>query len=166
MTDAYKSSQKPAAEQARDAYKKTAAEFEQFANETKVPEAMRALAEKNIAQSRELYERSKDALEAVLESWERSFDAAGQGAVALNRKFIDIAQRNINSGFDLAKTMAEAKNLAEILELQGNFWRKQFGAMTTQAEEIRSLSTKVTANAAEPIKRQMERSADELRKGS
>lgn len=166
MTDAYKSSQKPAAEQARDAYKKTAAEFEQFANETKVPEAMRALAEKNIAQSRELYERSKDALEAVLESWERSFDAAGQGAVALNRRFIDIAQRNINSGFDLAKTMAEAKNLAEILELQGNFWRKQFGAMTTQAEEIRSLSTKVTANAAEPIKRQMERSADELRKGS
>jgi phasin len=166
MTDSFKSSPKPAAEQARDAYRKTAAEFEQFANESKVPQAMRALAEKNIAQSRELYERSKDALEAVLESWERSFDAAGQGAVALNRKFIDIAQRNINSGFDLAKNMAEAKNLAEFLELQGNFWLKQFGAITTQAEEIRSLSTKVTADAAEPIKRQMERGADELRKGS
>jgi phasin len=166
MTDSFKSSPKPAAEQARDPYRKTAAEFEQFANETNVPEAMRALAEKNIAQSRELYERSKDALEAVLESWERSFDAAGQGAVALNRKFIDIAQRNINSGFDLAKNMAEAKTLAEFLELQGNFWRTQFGAMTTQAEEIRSLSTKVTANAAEPIKRQMERGADELRRGS
>jgi phasin len=166
MTESYKSNPKPAAEQARDAYKKTAAEFEQFATNTKVPEAMRALAEKNIAQSRELYERSKDALEAVVESWERSFDAAGQGAVALNRKFIDIAQRNINSGFDLAKNMAEAKNLGEALELQGNFWRNQLGAMTTQLEEIRSLSTKVTANAAEPIKRQMERGADELRKGS
>jgi hypothetical protein len=36
---------------------------------------------------------AKDALEAVFESWERSFDAAGQGAVALNRKVIDTAQR-------------------------------------------------------------------------
>ena len=68
-----------------------------------MPEAMRALAEKNVAQTREIYERSKTALDAVLESWERSFDAVGQGAVALNRKVIDIAQRNINSSFDLAK---------------------------------------------------------------
>ena len=36
-----------------------------------------------------------------------------QGAVALNRKIIDIAQRNINSSFDLAKSLAGAKNLAE-----------------------------------------------------
>jgi hypothetical protein len=33
-----------------------------------------------------------------------------QGAVALNRKIIDIAQRNINSSFDLAKSLAGAKN--------------------------------------------------------
>lgn len=62
---------------------------------------------------RETYERSKDALENVMQSWEKSFDAAGQGAVALNRKIIDIAQRNINSSFDLAKSLAGAKNLAE-----------------------------------------------------
>ena len=95
-------SSKAAAEKARDTYRKAAAQLEDLAGETQVPEAMRALAEKNIAQSREIYERSKDALDAVLESWERSFDAVGQGAVALNRKVIDIAQRNINSGFDLA----------------------------------------------------------------
>ena len=56
-----------------------------------------------MAQTREAYERSKDALEAAVETVERSFDAAGQGAAALNRKIIDIAQRNVNSGFDLAK---------------------------------------------------------------
>jgi hypothetical protein len=79
---------------------------------------MRALAEENIAHTREIYERSKDALEAVLDSWERTFGAAGQGAVALNHKIIDIAQRNINSGFDLAKSMAGAKNIAEATELK------------------------------------------------
>ena len=44
-----------------------------------MPEAMRTLAEKSVAQTRELCEYS---LEAVLESWERFVDA-GQGAVAL-----------------------------------------------------------------------------------
>ena len=96
-------------DKARDSFRKTAAQFEEFARDTEVPQAMRDLAERNIAQMRETYERSKDALEGVLQSWEKSFDAAGQGAVALNRKIIDIAQRNINSSFDLAKNLAGAK---------------------------------------------------------
>ena len=53
----------PAAEKARDSYRKNVAEFEQLAHNTEVPEAMRALAEKNITQTREVYKRSKDALE-------------------------------------------------------------------------------------------------------
>jgi len=100
---------------------------------------------------RETYERSKDALENVMQSWERSFDAAGQGAVALNRKIIDIAQRNINSSFDLAKSLAGAKNLAEAVEMQSAYWRKQFDTLAAQADEVRTLSTQVAADAAKPI---------------
>jgi phasin len=128
------------------------AEFEQLVRNTEVPEAMRALAEKNITQTLEVYERSKDAFETVLGNWERSLDAAGQGAVALNRKVIDIAQRNINSGFDLAKSLAGAKNLAEAVELQAAYWRKQLATLTAQVEEFSSLSTKVAADAAAPMK--------------
>src|SRR5262245_11626581 len=154
-------SSKAAAEKARDTYRKAAAQFEDLAGDAQqVPEAMRALAEKNIAQTRQIYERSKDALDAVLESWERSFDAVGQGAVALNRKVIDIAQRNINSGFDLAKDLAAAKNLAEAMELHASYWRNQISVLQSQAEEMRTLSTKVTADAAEPIKAQMTRGWD------
>jgi len=109
---------------------------------------MRTLAEKSVAQTRELCEHS---LEAVLESWERFVDA-GQGAVALNRKAIDIARHNINSGFGFAVSSTRAKNLAEIMELQAAYWRKQLGELAAQAGEIRTLSTKVTADAAAPIK--------------
>jgi hypothetical protein len=49
---------------------------------------------------------------------ERSFHAVNQGTVAFNRKLIEIAQRNINSSFDLAKSLAGAKNFAEVMELQ------------------------------------------------
>ena len=48
-------------DKARDSFRKTAAQFEEFARDTEVPQAMRDLAERNIAQMRETYERSKDA---------------------------------------------------------------------------------------------------------
>jgi phasin len=152
-----------AAEQARDTYRKTAAQFEKLAP---LPEAMRAVAEKNVAHTREVYERSKDALEAALETLERSFDALGQGTTALNHKVIDIAQRNINSGFDLAVSLTAAKNLAEVIELQAAYWRKQFGALADQAKEVRVLSTQVTADVAKQVKEQVTRGVDELRKAS
>ena len=129
-----------------------------------VPEAVRVMAEKSVAQTREVYDRSKDALDASLSTLERTFDAAGQGAAAFNRKIIEIAQRNVNSGFDLAKSLAGAKNLSEIAEIQAAYWRKLFSTLTAQAEEVRALSTKVTAAAAEPIKAHVTNGMDELRK--
>ena len=155
-----------AAEQARDEHRKTAPQIGKLALDTPLPEAMRAVAEKNVAQTREVYERSKDALETALETVERSFDALGQGTTALNHKVIDIAHRNIKSGFDLAVSLTAAKNLAEVIELQAAYWRKQFGALAAQAEEVRALSTKVTADTAEPVKAHVTSSMEELRKWS
>ena len=78
---------------------------------------------------REAYERSNRTLEAAVQTLAKSFDAAVQGAAALRRNIIDIAQRNLNLGFDLAKSLAGASNLSEIVELQAAYWRKQFDAV-------------------------------------
>ena len=123
---------------------------------------MRILAEKSVVQTREFCGHS---LEAVLESWERFVDA-GQGALALNRKAIDIARRNINSGFGLAVTLAGAKNLAEAMELQATYWRQQLGELTAQAGEMRTLSTKVTTDVAAPIMAQVTRGIKRLKKAT
>lgn len=119
-----------------------------------------------MAQAREAYDRSTGAFEAAVDTMQKSFDAAGQGAVALNRKILDIAQRNVSSGFDLAKSLAGAKNLADFVELQTAYWQKQLDALTAQVEEVRALSTKVTADTAEPIKAHVTSSMEELRKSS
>jgi hypothetical protein len=66
----------------RDTHRKTAGQFEQFRG-AQVPDTLRVFAETDVAQTRALYERSKDTLQTVLESWQKSFGAAGQGAVAL-----------------------------------------------------------------------------------
>jgi phasin len=134
-----------AADQARNAYRNVTAQLGLLALDTAIPEALGA--EKTVSQTREAYDRSKDALDASIATFERSFDAAGWGAAVFNHKIIEIAQRNLNSGFDLANSLAGAKNLAEIVELQAAYWRKQFSALTAQAEEVPALSTKVVADA-------------------
>jgi phasin len=120
------------------------------------------LAEKSVDQTREAYEHSKNALEAAVDTMARSFDALGQGASALNRKIVEIAQENVSSGFDLAKSLATARTLAEMVELRATYWRKQFSALAAQAEEVRALSTKVAADMAAPIKAHVTRSIEQL----
>jgi hypothetical protein len=153
---------KVAFEKARE----TAVQFEALALDAPLPEGVRFIAERTVAQAREAYEHSKDALEARLDALERSFDAAGQGSLVLNHKLIEIAQRNVNSGFTIAKNLASAKTLAEVVEVQAACWRYWLGTLTAQAEELRALSTKVTDDMAEPIKAHVTRGMNELRKAS
>jgi hypothetical protein len=137
-----------AADKAREAYRQSTDQFEALLK-TAFPQAAREFADKTVAQTREAYERS-----------------AGQGTAALNRKIIEIAQWNLNSGFDLAKSLAGAKNLAEIVELQAAHWQKQIDALTAQAEEVRALATKVAADTVEPTKAHMTRSMNDVGKTS
>src|SRR5262249_12524466 len=135
----------------RGTHLKTAVKFEELARYAQMPLSMRSLAEKSVVQTRELCERS---FETVLVSWDRFVDA-GQGAVALNRKAIDIARRNINTGFGLAASLARATNLVEVMELQAAYWNKQLEALAAQAGEIRTFSAKVTADVGAPIRAQI-----------
>jgi hypothetical protein len=145
---------KVATEQMRDTRRFIVDQFEEF-RDAQVPATLRELAERNIAQTRELYQRSKDTFQTILASWHKSFGAASQGAVALNLKIMDIAERNIDTGFDFATSLVGAKNVADVMKLQSMYWRKQIGHLQTQAEELRALSTRLTENVTAPIEAQM-----------
>jgi hypothetical protein len=120
-----KAASKSFTERVRDKQHKTAARFDELAREKKVGDSM---IDKSGAETRGRHKKgSKDAFQAVLESWEKSFGAAGQGVVTLNRAMIEITQRNIKTGFDLATNLAGAKSLAEVVELQAAYWRKHLG---------------------------------------
>jgi hypothetical protein len=106
---------------------------------------------------------SKDALDTSIALFEKTFDAAGQGAAVFNRKIIDLGRRNVNSVFDLAKSLAGARNLSDIVQVQAAYWQKQVSVLIAQAEEVRALSTKVAADAADPIKAYMPNGMEELR---
>jgi phasin len=149
-----------AAEQARKQYQDVTTQLGNIGLDTAIPEGVRDVAEKTVAHTREAYDRSMDAVEASVATFEKSFYAAGESATAFNRKIADIARQNVNSTFDLATSLAGAKDLADVMKLQAAYWRKQVETLTAQAEEVRVLSNKITAASAEPIKSQMERAVD------
>jgi hypothetical protein len=151
-----------AADPARDAYRNVTA---QLGLNPAIPEGVRALTE-TVAQIRQVYDSSSDAFDASVATFEKTFDAAGQNAAAFNRKIIDISRRNVNSVFDLATSLAGAKNLVDIVQLQRAHWQKQWGILTSQAEEVCALATKVAATAGEPLKEQLKRGVNELRKAN
>ncbi len=101
------------------------------------PCKLRANLPKTVDQMRESYERSNRTLKPVMQAFERSFDAAVQGAAVQRLIIIDFAQKNLNLGFHRTKSLAGASSLSEIVELHAVYWRKQFDAFTTQAEEVR-----------------------------
>jgi phasin len=138
------------------------AQFNALKFDAAMPEAWRSLAETAVDQTREAYERARTTLEAGLQAVERSYDAAGHAASALNRKIVDIAERNIDSSFDLARSLATAKNLAEIMELHGAYWRQQFETLMAQAEEVRDLSVNAASEVTEPIARHAARQAEQV----
>lgn len=65
------------------------------------------------------------------------FDAAHSNVAAANRKIIDIAQRNLNSSFDLARSLAGARNPLELVELLASYYWKQVHELSTQVEVVR-----------------------------
>ena len=103
-----------------------------------LPQAPRELAEQTVDQTRDPYEQSDMTLEAAMHSIKKFFDSANQSAAAVNRKIIDITQKNLNLGLDLAKSLAGARDPSEIVKLQASYWWKQFDELTTQAEEVRN----------------------------
>ena len=143
-----------AAKQASKQYRDVTTQLGNLGFDTAIPERVRPLAEKIVAHTRDAYDRSMDAFEASVATFATTF----------NRKIADVARRNVNSTFDLATSLAGAKNLTDMVKLRAAYWRTQVDALTAQAEEVRVLSNKVSAAAAEPVKSQMERGVDELRK--
>jgi hypothetical protein len=129
------------ADQARDAYRNVTAQLAVLGLDPAIPEGVRALAEKMVAQTRQVHDRSSHAFDAAVATFEKTFDAAGQNAAAFNRKIIDLSRRNLDSVFDLATSLAGAKNLVDIVQLQRAHWQKQWEILTSQAEEVRALAT-------------------------
>jgi hypothetical protein len=100
-------------------------------------------------------------LNNAADTFERSFKAAGQGTVAVNRKLIDFARANLSSSFDFAISLASASSPAQIMQLQMSYWDERMKALASQAEELRALSADLMAKTSEPLREHMRRAVNQ-----
>ncbi len=108
-----------AADQARATYRQMTDQLSHLGLDAAVRRACAPLPRRAWRRPGEAYDHSLDAFDTSLTTFERTFDAAGQGATAFNRKIIDIARRNVDAGFDLATSLAGAKSLTDISGTSG-----------------------------------------------
>jgi hypothetical protein len=96
-------------------------------------------------------------LETAVDTFERTFKAAGQGTIEVNRKLLDFTRANLSSGFDFAMSLASASSPVQIMQLQMSFWDERMKVLASQAEELRALSADLVAKTSEPIRAHMRR---------
>ena len=126
-----KTASKVAAENARGTYRKTAARFEEFAYDGQIPELMHALAATSVAQTREFYVHS---LEAVLGGWERF----------RRGRAISTTVSVLRRGWPGRKPWPRLWNCRQAIGAsRWANWRLQAG-------EMRTLTTKATADVTAP----------------
>jgi hypothetical protein len=98
-------------------------------------------------------------LETAVDTFERTFKAAGQGTIAVNRKLLDFTRANVASGFDFAMSLAGATSPMQLMQLQMRYWDERMKVLASQAEELRALSAELVAMANEPIREHVRRSS-------
>jgi phasin len=117
-----------------------------------VPVVFREFAEKSVAQAKAGYEKLKAAAEETTDVMEDTFETARAGMVEYNLKAIEAVKANTDAAFSFAKDLVSVKTVAEAVELQTAFARRQFEAFTAQSKDLQAVAQKVATETAEPVK--------------
>jgi phasin len=139
--------------------KKPANDMFQFAqfDFSKMNESYREFAEKALAQSTEAYDKYKATAEEVTANAQKSFDALREGVTALSTKAIENTKANTEAGVAFVEKLAGAKSFAEVIELQGEFFRSAFDTLASQAKETQEMALKIGEKTAAPAKETVEK---------
>ena len=87
----------------------------------------------------DLKDFTEPALKAAETMRETARESAGKfvdGGSALGHKMLDQAEANTRQAFAAMRAAAEAKDLSEVMKIQGDFIREQGGRSMNQAREI------------------------------
>ena len=93
-------------------------------------------------------EPAKRAGEAIKESGQRIAESGS----ALGGKLLDQAETNTSQAFAAMRAAANAKDLSEVMTIQGSYLREQGQRSMTQAREIGELIMEFGRNAVTPLR--------------
>ena len=139
------------AKQAEDMMKK--------AQEIAQPEQAQKLIKDGIDKSKEAYDKATLAIRSASKDYETVVATAQSGTQKLSEKAVANIKTNSDAVFEYASALADCNSPADAMELQTNFFKKQFDLLNQQTKEFFELSNEVTANV-------VEKAADAAKKAS
>jgi phasin family protein len=121
--------------------KKTKSPFE-------IPPELSELTEKNIEQARAAYGHFMDFLTQSMNAWSgAASNTTSSGFEGVQNRAVEFAKENAEHSFTLAKEVARAKDLQEILALQSKYAQTQMQTYTHQVQELSRLMSESMSKA-------------------
>lgn len=124
---------------------------------SKFSESFREFTEKGAAQSKEAYAKMKTAAEDATKTIETTLQSAQAGTVELGLKAIDALRTNADMSLSHMEALLGVKSVAELVELQTSFIRKQAEVTVEQAKAMQETAKKVAETVAKPGKEAAEK---------
>lgn len=107
-------------------------------NPFEIPKQMRDLAEKNVEQARAAFGQFMDAMTQAMGMWSKGIPSneMTSGMKVVQDRAVRLAKQNAEAGFALARELANATDIQEVLSLQSRYAQTQIQAYTHQAQEL------------------------------
>ena len=90
------------------------------------------------------------AAQQAVEALEGQATVAQAGTKNVGKKAMTFAEQNVATSFEFAQKLVRAKDVQEVLRLQGEFVQAQMQALSEQAKELSETASKVAMEAAKP----------------
>ena len=117
-----------------------------------MPPDMRTFAEKSIDQAKQAFDGFISAAQQAVSAFEGQAESARKGARTVAEKAMSFAEQNVAKSFELAQQLVRAKDVQEVLKLQGDFIRTQMQLLNEQARELGESAGQAAKDAASPPK--------------
>ena len=115
-----------------------------------IPSEMRNLAEQSVEQARKAFDGYMTAAQQAVGALEGQASVAQAGTKNVGKKAMTFAEQNVATWFEFAQKLVRAKDVQEVLRLQGEFVQAQMQALSEQAKELSETASKVAMEAAKP----------------
>jgi phasin len=115
-----------------------------------IPKEMRSMAEAGFEQARKGFEKFVATAEAAAGSIEERNATIRAGTRDVSSKAIAYTEKNVQASLDHAQLLLKAKDLPEVMRLQGEYVQAQMRALAEQASEMGQVVGKAAMEAAKP----------------
>ena len=115
-----------------------------------IPKEMRSMAEASVEQARKTFEKFAAAAQTAAGSIEERNATVRAGARDVSSKAIAYAEQNVQASLDHTQSLLKAKDLPEVMRLQGEYVQAQMRALAEQASEMSQIVGKAAMDAAKP----------------